>query len=148
MKDDGKTYPRTEGRQHPSKILLVDDDTSDLEYYCKVLQNQGHQVTTCASYATAMRLLGSEAFDFVVVNQGGPQFKARSVAKRAMEEDRHTPVLVLANSVDMRVYIEAMQLGAVDYLQKPVNPSEMTRLIRTHLKPARSRQPIYAAERA
>ena len=37
----------------------------------------------------------------------------------------------------MDVYIEAMQLGAVDYLQKPVNPSEITQVIRTHLRPAK-----------
>jgi DNA-binding response OmpR family regulator len=91
----------------------------------------------CASNKAALRLLDAEAFDFVVVNQGGPEFEGRSVAERAMKEDRYTPVLVLSNSVDMDVYIEAMQLGAVDYLQKPVNPSEMARIVRTHLRPAK-----------
>jgi DNA-binding response OmpR family regulator len=137
VKQSLTNYREIERTQGLSKILLVDDDVIDLEYYCAIIQNQGHRVVACASHAAALRLLDSESFDFVVVSQGGPEFEGRSVANRAMEYDRHTPVLVLANSVDMGVYIEAMQLGAVDYLQKPVNPSEMARVIRTHLRPAK-----------
>jgi two-component system, NtrC family, phosphoglycerate transport system response regulator PgtA len=137
VKQSWTNYRDIARTQSLSKILLVDDDVTDLEYYCSILQNQGHQVVVCSSNAAALRRLESEAFDFVVVSQGGPEFEGRLVAERAMEYDRHSPVLVLANSVDMGVYIEAMQLGAVDYLQKPVNPSEMTRVIRTHLRPQR-----------
>ena len=137
MRQSLTNYRDVERTQTLSKILLVDDDVMDLEYYCAILQGQGYRVVACASHAAALRLLESEAFDFVVVSQGGPKFEGRSVAKHAMEDDRNTPVLVLAKSVDMRVYIEAMQLGAVDYLQKPVSPSEITRVIRTHLRPAK-----------
>jgi len=137
VKQSFRNYLCTERTGGLSRILLVDDDVIDLEYYRKLLQNQGHEVVPCASNGAALRLLDSEAFDFVVVSQGGPEFEGRSVAERAMKEDRHTPVLVLSNSVDMDVYIEAMQLGAVDYLQKPVNPSEMARIVRTHLRPAK-----------
>jgi DNA-binding response OmpR family regulator len=118
------------------KILLVDEDIRDLEYDFKLLEEQGHKVVTCPSYTLGARLLECGAFDLVVVSQGGLAFEGRPVLERAMQVTPHTPVLVLANCVDMGAYLEAMQLGAVDYLQKPVNPLEMVRAIRTYLPPA------------
>jgi FixJ family two-component response regulator len=49
--------------------------------------------------------------------------------------DRHTPVLVLTRSVDMHCYLEAMQLGAVDYLEKPLPAAEILRIVEIHLRP-------------
>jgi FixJ family two-component response regulator len=54
--------------------------------------------------------------------------------ERAIEKDRRIPVLVLARSVDMGCYLEAMQLGAFDYLEKPVSASEVVRLVATHIR--------------
>jgi len=42
---------------------------------------------------------------------------------------------VLTRSVDMNCYLEAMQLGAVDYLEKPLPPAQFLRIVETHLRP-------------
>ncbi len=118
------------------KILLVDDNLEDLGFYSVVLYKQGYQVVPCESYETATRWLESDTFDFVVVSQGGPEFEARRVLERAARPDRRIPVLVLANWVDMSVYIEAMGLGAVDYLEKVMDPSQMVRAIKLYLRHA------------
>ena len=55
--------------------------------------------------------------------------------QRAIEIERRLPVLVLTDSLDMGCYLEAMQLGAADYMEKPVLPSEIARLIETHVRP-------------
>jgi FixJ family two-component response regulator len=45
------------------------------------------------------------------------------VVASAIEQDRETPVLVLTRSIDMPCYLESMQLGARDYVEKPLLPS-------------------------
>lgn len=129
--------PQTaEGLQFvPRKVLLVDEDLRDLHYYGAILRQQGYEVRACASYAEGTFCLTTESFDFIVVTQGSHAFEGRSVLERAIAISRRTPVLVLTACLDMGCYLEAMQLGAVDYVEKPVAPSEMSRLLETHLRP-------------
>ncbi len=83
----------------------------------------------------ALECLDKETYDFVVVSQGSRAFEGRFLLERVMTVDRRTPVLVLTRSVDMYCYMEAMQLGAVDYLEKPLPPAEIVRIVETHLRP-------------
>lgn len=102
------------------KILLVDENQTDLEACLSVLRAQGIvDVSACHSFAQAVQSLDHEEFDFVIVDQGSPEFEGQSVVKSALAADRRKPVIVLARNHDMNCYIEAMQLGAVDYLKKP-----------------------------
>ena len=119
----------------PRKVLLVDEDATDLQYYGNILQWQGYEVRACASYAEAWLALEKAYFDFVIVAQGSREFEGRVLLEQAMLIDRRTPVLVLTDHLDMGCYLEAMQLGAVDYVEKPVLPSEMARLVQTHTRP-------------
>jgi response regulator of citrate/malate metabolism len=54
------------------------------------------------------------------------------VLKRATETNRSLPVLVVARCLDMGCYLEAMQLGAVDYLVEPLTVSEIGRVLENH----------------
>ncbi len=116
-------------------VLLVDEDREDLHYYSVILQEFGYQVRGCESYEEGSRLLGSERFDFIIVSQGSPNFEGRSVLKRANQIDRQLPVVVVARNLDMPCYLEAMQLGAVDYLAEPVSVPELGRAVETHMHP-------------
>ncbi len=122
----------------PRKVLLVDEDVGDLQHYSAMLQQLGYEVRTYSTYTEGAGCLDSESFDLVVVSQGSRDFDWRSVVERAIAIDRRTPVLVVTRAVDMGCYLEAMQLGASDYLEKPVVPSEMARLVETHLRPRKA----------
>jgi DNA-binding NtrC family response regulator len=121
------------------KALIVDPVREDREAYARLFGRLGFDVKPCVDYLEGKRYLDTVAPDFVIVNQGTAAFEGRWLVARALERDRHTPVVVLAQSLNMESYLEAMQLGAVDYLEKPVVPMEMERLVRTH-----SRLPIAA----
>jgi DNA-binding NtrC family response regulator len=82
-----------------------------------------------------VRCLESGAVDFVVINQGSNAFEGRAILERAMMIDRHLPVVILTRSVDMNCYLEAMQLGAVDYLEKPLAPEQIAHFVMTHVRP-------------
>jgi DNA-binding response OmpR family regulator len=97
-----------------------------------MLQEQGFSVRGCSSYEEGIRYLDSEAFEFVIVSQGGPGFEGGSVVEHAMQVGLRLPVLVLTRFHDMPCYLEAMHRGAVDYLEEPLSGPELSRVIETH----------------
>jgi DNA-binding NtrC family response regulator len=111
------------------KALVVDERPDGLEYYATMLEAYGYQVRRCGTYCEGVRCLGNEAFDFVIVSQGTPKFEGSCVLKRAVEIDRGLPAIVVARCLDMGSCIEAMQLGATDYLVEPLTAWEVGRLL-------------------
>jgi len=118
---------------HRVKILLVDENKKDLANYQSILRQAGYQVRAYPSYDEALAALTSERFDLVVVNQGGPDFEGKAILQRAIEMDRQLPMLVLTRCLDMGCYLEAMQLGAVDYLEEPIKVPDLIYTLETHL---------------
>ncbi len=117
------------------KVLLVDENQKDLHYYARVLEQFGYEVRAFDTYAQAEGCLEGEPFDFVVVSQGSRAFEGRSLLEHVKMIDRYLPVVVLTRAVEMECYLEAMQLGAVDYLEKPLPPATIGRLVETHVRP-------------
>ena len=111
-------------------VLLVDEDLEQLEWVGKVIQAIGYSVQACNSYTEGIRRLLSGAFDVVVVGQGSRDFEGRCVLEGASEFNRHLPVVVVARQLEMGCYLEAMQLGAVDYLAGPFAGTEVARVVR------------------
>jgi DNA-binding NtrC family response regulator len=116
------------------KLLLVDEDGNDLDYYTEVLRYLGYEVVPVDSYNKAAATLGRERFDLVIVDQGSTNFEGRSVLSRAVEVDRHVPVLVLTRTVDADCCIEALDAGAHEYVQKPLTAAEVRELVGDYAK--------------
>lgn len=115
------------------KVLLVEPDSRERQYYSAILRQRGFEVCACASYPEGVQYLNDGPIDLVVIYQGSSAFEGRMLLERATVIDRRMPVLVLTRAVDMNCYLEAMQLGAVDYLEKPLTPAEIVRVVETHL---------------
>ena len=125
-------YQETSGgcRNFPQrKALVVDERPDGLEYYAAMLEAYAYQVRRCGAYSEGVRCLGNETFDFVIVSQGTPKFEGSCVLKRAVEIDGSLPDFVVARCLDMGSYMEAMQLGATDYLVEPLTAWEVGRLV-------------------
>lgn len=117
------------------RILLIDEDLRDRDHYRRMLHDSGFEVRTCSGFAEGANLLGNEQFDCIVVDQGGPNFRGRLVLEDSVAKDRYRPVVILSHYHDVGCYLEAMQLGAVDYLEKPVTALEIVRVVTTHIQP-------------
>jgi len=127
--------PKPDGTTGPTaSVLLVDENAGDLDMLSVLFEKEGYAVRSYGSYAAALDRLQSETFDFIVVSQGSPLFEGRSILERAIEIDRRLPVLVLARCHDIGCYLEAMQLGALDYFEKPLPPQELLRIVKSHLR--------------
>ena len=139
MSTDVFTYRRPEFAARSIKVLLVDEEEGDLRVIRLILEGQGLEVFTCTTFEAGIQCLEREPFDFVVVSQGSQAFEGRRVLDRAMQLDRRRPVLVLTRCSEMNCYLEAMQMGAIDYLEKPVPPRDLLRFVRGHVSDSESR---------
>ena len=117
------------------RILLVDGEARDRVRYALQLRERGFSVRACSSHEEGERFLERQSYDMVIVDQGGPAFEGKMVAARSMEKNPMVPVLVITRYHNMASYAEAMQLGAVDYLEKPIPLHNLLWRINTHLPP-------------
>ena len=124
-------------------VLLIDEDLEHLEFLRRTIQAIGYSVQACNSYREGIRQLSSGAFEIIVVGQGSRNFEGRCVLECATEFNRRLPVVVVARRLEMACYLDAMQLGAVDYLAGPLGGAEMARVMRTHTR-NRQRPPASA----
>jgi len=131
-------------RSFPSRrrVLLVDEQCGELSCLTKTLQEHGCEVHCSNGYADGLRQIESSFFDFIVVCQGGPQFEGKQVLERAIEIDRQTPILVVTRCLDIKCYMDAMQLGALDYVERPLVAEEIARLVETHSRPRAARAAV------
>jgi len=133
--NDNPHLPSTQPCLPRGRVLLVDEDEKDLKYFTTLLGRMGYSVRAFANYREAEGYLEHEHFDFVIVNQGSPAFETHHLVEFTLARNRHTPVVVLTRCLEMSCYLEAMQLGAADYLEKPLAPAEFERLVTTHCQP-------------
>jgi CheY-like chemotaxis protein len=113
-------------------ILLVDADEPLRLILGMLLENEGYAVTTCADEARAIDLIERNSFDFVISDHSRLGVDGLRLLETVKQRDSHTPVLLMASLYEMGPYIEAMNLGALDYISKPVDYAEIQRLITTH----------------
>jgi len=117
------------------RILPVDEDEKDLRHFTTLLGRMGYSVRAFLNHRDAEGCLEHEHFDFVIVSQGSPAFETHDLVQFTLARDRYTPVVVLTRQLEMNCYLEAMQLGALDYLEKPLAPAEFEHLVTTHCQP-------------
>jgi DNA-binding NtrC family response regulator len=76
--------------------------------------------------------LETESVALVIVGQGTPAFEGRQVLEYSIRRHPEVPVLVVARVLDIHCYLEAMELGAADYLERP-EPSDLLWAVDTQI---------------
>jgi len=97
-------------------VLLMFEKPQDLETYGSILGALGYRILLCSSTDEAIQALENVEVSFVIVSQGTHAFEGRRVLERSLQLHPNVPVLVIARTLDMQCYLEAMDLGASDYL--------------------------------
>ena len=115
------------------KVLIVDEDIDDLVRNTELFVAHGFEVHKCSSYEAAMRSVEREDFDLALVDQGSLLFEGRRVIRHLIRYSSCTPFIVLAFPKDPKCYEQAVELGAVEYLEKPVSTAELNCVIQRYL---------------
>jgi two-component system response regulator AtoC len=108
------------------RILVVDDEPSIRKYLQTLLQIDGHEVTTVTSGGEALEHISQgERPDLVILDVLMPEMDGVETLRQLMQMDRTLNVIMLSCSNEVGTVVEAIRLGATDYLTKPFEKSEL-----------------------
>ena len=123
-------------------ILLADDEEKILKTLGRALRDDGHEVITASNAKDAQRLLSERSVDLLVIDFLMPDRTGldviRDLAANTPESERPAVVMMTAHG-SIESAVEAMKLGARDYLQKPFEVEELLVLARRALEDQRAR---------
>jgi len=125
-------------------ILIVDDVPQDIQVIANIMQNEGYRMAFAQDGRTALKKVGEIIFDLILLDVVMPEMDGFDVC-RILKESRNTmeiPVIFLTAKTEAEDIVHGFEAGAVDYVAKPFNSSELLARVRTHveLKKKRDRE--------
>ena len=126
----------------PGSVLLVDDEEKILKTLGRALREEGHECVATSSPRDAQRMLGVRPFDVLIVDNLMPQLTGLELIREfvaATTPGERPQILMMTAHATVESAIEAMKLGAVDYLQKPFEVEELLVVVRHALEVQRLR---------
>lgn len=127
-----------------NKILLVDDNPTNLQVLFQALDGHGYQLLVAKSGQTALDIARKAAPDLILLDIMMPEMDGFEVCQR-LKAGSHTqkiPVIFLSALGEASDKVRGLELGAVDYITKPFQPKEVIARVRTHLTIQRLRNDL------
>ncbi|MCJ8150191.1 MULTISPECIES: response regulator [Shinella] len=118
---------------NPSRILVVDDEPQIQRFLKPSLAAAGYEVIEAVNGAEALKFVATQAPDLVILDLGLPDMDGKAIiaSLRAWSD---IPIVILSARDRESEKIEALDLGADDYIEKPFGIGELTARIRTALR--------------
>jgi two-component system KDP operon response regulator KdpE len=115
------------------RILLVDDETSIQRAVGPLLRSRGYDVEIAGTGAEALRVVADRAPDLIVLDLGLPDIEGTEVCRR-IRETLKVPIIVLSARGAEADKVNALDLGADDYVTKPFGPEELLARVRVAVR--------------
>jgi two-component system response regulator HydG len=112
-----------------SKILVIDDDTAFCVMLKTFLQKKGYEVVNAFNGEQAREELKNIVFDVVLTDIRLPDSDGLQILKYIKESALEARVILMTGYTDIKTAVNAMKLGAFDYVGKPINPEEILHII-------------------
>ncbi|MBI5528855.1 MAG: response regulator [Deltaproteobacteria bacterium] len=119
-------------------ILVVDDEDDSLEVLGRVLHATGCTVITAKSGAEALRMLEGRAVDLIIADMVMAGVNGVDLLREIRRRKIGTKFIMVTAYGEMESYIEVMNLGAVEYLSKPINQEHLVQLVNKTIGPSKS----------
>jgi two-component system NtrC family response regulator len=127
---------RIRGKQGAARILVVDDDAGSRAVLAEVLSRRGYQVQEAPDgfwVSTALRA-GAFSFDLVVLDWKMPGLDGLAVLRLLRSFASETLVILISIAPDEQLRLEAVSLGAIEVLRKPINFDALVSLLERALQ--------------
>ncbi len=112
------------------RVLVVDDEPALRDMFRESLADRGFAVSTAADGQEGLAILRAQAFDVVLLDLKMPRLDGLGLLRKVKEEEMEAEVIILTANAELDTAIEAMKLGAFDYLTKPCRLHEMEVVLR------------------
>jgi DNA-binding NtrC family response regulator len=116
------------------RILIVDDDPYFLRVLSRILSAENFQVKTAEGACQAAQVLRDDTFDLVISDLRLPDGDGLSILQELRKAGREVPVVILTAYGEVDNYLEAMNAGATEYLNKPIKSDELIAVVRNCLR--------------
>lgn len=123
-------------------ILIVEDDITYAMMLKTWLGKQGFQMASASSIARAQKYIETESVDLILSDLRLPDRDGTDLLKWLGEKKLPIPLIIMTGYADIQSAVQAMKLGACDYIAKPVNPDELLKKINEALQTAATPQPV------
>jgi DNA-binding NtrC family response regulator len=112
-----------------ARVLIVDDDASDTEALQALLREDGHEVDSVSSAEEALARFRTDTYWVVLADLQLPGESGLDLVRRLRAEAPATAAVVLTGHASVTTAVQALKLGALDYLKKPVNPAQLRKMV-------------------
>ncbi len=112
------------------KILIVDDEENARIGLSKLLSQEGYQVSAVGNGHEALDFLGNEQVSLVITDINMPEMDGLVFLRELNREYPSTDVIMITAYGGVESYLEAMNLGAFEYLNKPIKLDELKSVMR------------------
>jgi diguanylate cyclase (GGDEF)-like protein/PAS domain S-box-containing protein len=116
------------------RILVVEDDARFAQSMVSLLCNAGWSAETCLTGAAGLGRVATEPYDLMLVDINLPDMSGHEVVRLVRERGSQLPVIVVSGETQIDAAIEALRLGAADFVRKPIEPEFLLHRIRTVLR--------------
>lgn len=114
-------------------ILIIEDEENIVSFIKNSLVNHGYKVYVAYTGASALEIINSQCPDLILLDLGLPDMNGISIIKKVRSWSS-CPIVVVSARTQESEKVEALELGADDYITKPFGTNEMIARIRTSLR--------------
>jgi class 3 adenylate cyclase len=128
-------------RSEPGHLLVVDDNKVNRILLARGLESQGHKVETAENGKQALEKLRNNSFDLVLLDIEMPEMNGYQVLEICLQDSelRDIPIIMTSSLDEIDSVVKCVELGAEDYLNKPVNPTLLRARVNASLEKKRLR---------
>ncbi|MBA3028692.1 MAG: response regulator [Proteobacteria bacterium] len=112
------------------KVLLIDDELEFIETLGERMKSRGMEVSSTVSPKEGLDIVENESFDAIILDLKMPEMDGMEVLKRLKNKNPDIQVILLTGNATVQKGIEAMKLGAMDLIEKPVDIAALTEKIK------------------
>jgi len=123
------------------RVLVIDDEKVVLDSVNKILADEGYDVETNLSGREGLSRALDSDYDIVLTDIRMPDIGGMKVLRDIKRKKPSLPVVMITGYASVKSSVQAMKLGAADYVEKPFTPDQLIKAVDTALETAASQEP-------
>lgn len=129
-------------KEEKGSIVIIDDDKVNIDLLIRILTKEGYQARPCTSSVFGIQSVQTVLPDLILLDIKMPDLDGYEVCRRLKKDAKTSkiPVVFISALGETSNIVEGFNMGAIDYITKPIQPDEVLRRIQTHISLYRMQQ--------